>query len=175
MINFAANQFLKLQTNNFLQIPNSILIIMEHKFYSLKDFEASSEGNILQRAEDFQKYIHQMEQFPHKCYWVESDTGVGASMEIENDPEKVCAFISNDYLGMSQRPETIERELLQCGNMEQGHVLPPLSVGIWTSISSWNSPSLNLSVKKMPFCSLRGLAPIRDYCGRCLEKRHCVY
>lgn len=35
-------------------------------------------------------------------------TGVGAKMQIEGYDGEVSAYISNDYLGMSQRPETKE-------------------------------------------------------------------
>ena len=33
-------------------------------------------------------------------------TGIGSTMAIEGFNEPVIAFISNDYLGMSQREET---------------------------------------------------------------------
>ncbi len=35
-------------------------------------------------------------------------TGVGAKRQIEGYNGEVSAYISNDYLGMSQRPETKE-------------------------------------------------------------------
>ena len=35
-----------------------------------------------------------------------ANSGVGASMYIENGDTPISAFISNDYLGMSQREET---------------------------------------------------------------------
>ena len=35
-------------------------------------------------------------------------TGVGAKMQIEGYDGEVSAYISNDYLGTSQRPETKE-------------------------------------------------------------------
>ena len=41
-------------------------------------------------------------------YWVMARTGVGAKMQIEGYDGEVSAYISNDYLGMSQRPETKE-------------------------------------------------------------------
>ena len=41
-------------------------------------------------------------------YWVMARTGVGAKMQIEGYDGEVSAYISNDYLGTSQRPETKE-------------------------------------------------------------------
>ena len=35
-------------------------------------------------------------------------SGVGAKMKLAGRDEIISAYISNDYLGMSQRPETIE-------------------------------------------------------------------
>ena len=49
-----------------------------------------------------------MEQFGSKSYWVMARMGVGAKMQIEGYDCEVSAYISNDYLGMSQRPETKE-------------------------------------------------------------------
>lgn len=47
-----------------------------------------------------------MKTFGCKGYWVMSKTSVGAKMEIEGYDGVVSAYISNDYLGMSQREET---------------------------------------------------------------------
>ena len=80
---------------------------MEKKMYTLKDFELSLELNAIERAEAFQKYIDQLDSFGCKSYWIQSDSGIGAAMHIEPD-NNVAAFVSNDYLGMSQNPETIE-------------------------------------------------------------------
>lgn len=77
------------------------------KMYSLKDFEISAEVNAIERAEGFQKYIDQLSSLGCKSYWIQSFSSVGAKMNIEPNTH-VTAFISNDYLGMSQRPETIE-------------------------------------------------------------------
>ncbi len=76
-------------------------------FYSLKDFELSLEMDAKSRAREFQKYIAQMNKFGCKSYWVISNSGVGARMNIENFAGITSAYISNDYLGMSQREETI--------------------------------------------------------------------
>ena len=52
---------------------NSIYnMIMDKNFLSLKDFELSECEDALTRAELFQNYIHQMEQFDSKSYWVMS-------------------------------------------------------------------------------------------------------
>lgn len=75
--------------------------------YSLKDFELSLGVNAIERAEDFQKYIDQQSSTGCKNYWIQSLSAIGARMNIESN-NHVVAFISNDYLGMSQRPETIE-------------------------------------------------------------------
>lgn len=79
---------------------------MENVYYSLKDFELSLKKNAIERADDFQQYINQLNEFGCKSYWITSQTGVGSTMTIEDFDRPVTAFISNDYLGMSQREET---------------------------------------------------------------------
>lgn len=79
---------------------------MENIYYSLKDFELSLKKNAIKRADDFQQYINQLNEFGCKSYWITSQTGVGSTMTIEDFDRPVTAFISNDYLGMSQREET---------------------------------------------------------------------
>lgn len=79
---------------------------MSNKYYSLKDFELSLQKNAIERANDFQLYINQLESIGCKSYWITANTGIGANMTIEGCKEPVTAFISNDYLGMSQREET---------------------------------------------------------------------
>ena len=81
---------------------------MEKRFITLKDFEITPNENVTERSQKFQSYIDQMEQFGCKSYWVMAKTGVGAKMQIEGYDGEVSAYISNDYLGMSQRPETKE-------------------------------------------------------------------
>lgn len=81
---------------------------MEKKIYSLKDFELSYEKNAIERAEDFQMYINQLNDFGCKSYWIASHTGIGATMNIEGYNKPIISFIANDYLGMSQREETIQ-------------------------------------------------------------------
>lgn len=79
---------------------------MKKNYYSLKDFELPHSGNAIERAEDFQQYIEQLNAFGCKSYWITSSTGIGPTMNIEGFDGSVIAFISNDYLGMSQREET---------------------------------------------------------------------
>ena len=79
---------------------------MNKTIITLKDFELSPKENIIERSQNFQAYIDQMKTFGCKGYWVMSKTGVGAKMEIEGYDSVVSAYISNDYLGMSQREET---------------------------------------------------------------------
>lgn len=76
-------------------------------YYSLKDFELSLNLSATERAEEFQKYINQMEQYGYEGYWTKSYSGIGAKMKLSQDRE-VISFVSNDYLGMSQRTETIQ-------------------------------------------------------------------
>lgn len=83
-------------------------MIKENKFLSLKDFEFSMEGDAMTRADAFQDYIRQMRQFKTKAYWEMATSGVGARMKLNGCDKTVSAYISNDYLGMSQRAETIE-------------------------------------------------------------------
>lgn len=80
---------------------------MEKKMYTLKDFELSLDLNAIERAEKFQEYIDQLDSFGCKSYWIKATSGIGASMHIEPNND-VVAFVSNDYLGMSQNLETIE-------------------------------------------------------------------
>ena len=84
------------------------IVYMNKNIISLKDFEITPNENVIERSQNFQSYIDQMEQFGCKSYWVMAKTGVGAKMQIEGYNGEVSAYISNDYLGMSQRPETKE-------------------------------------------------------------------
>lgn len=69
---------------------------------TLKDFTVSKFGEIVDRSENFQNYINQQDAFGCKSYWVMAHSGVGAVMKIEGISSAVDAYISNDYLGMSQ-------------------------------------------------------------------------
>lgn len=79
---------------------------MNDIFYTLKDFELSLDKDVTGRISDFQKYIDQLSRFECESYWVTTLSGIGASMLLEGFKEPVIGFISNDYLGMSQRDET---------------------------------------------------------------------
>lgn len=69
---------------------------------TLKYFTVSKFGEIVDRSENFQNYINQQDAFGCKSYWVMAHSGVGAVMKIEGISSAVDAYISNDYLGMSQ-------------------------------------------------------------------------
>lgn len=79
---------------------------MNDKLYSIKDFAVSNGINIIDQSRHFQKYVDQINSYGHKGYWVQAHSCVGASMLLENEDKAVSSFISNDYLGMSQREET---------------------------------------------------------------------
>lgn len=66
---------------------------MDKIFISLKDFEITSKENVIERSQNFQSYIDQMNQFGCKSYWVMARTGVGAKMQIEGYDGKVSAYI----------------------------------------------------------------------------------
>ena len=83
-----------------------IIYKKEKDYYSLKDFELTLTRNAFDRADYFQKYINQLNEFGCKSYWVQSFSSIGATMNIEGYNNPVIGFISNDYLGMSQREET---------------------------------------------------------------------
>ncbi|MBO5181373.1 MAG: aminotransferase class I/II-fold pyridoxal phosphate-dependent enzyme [Paraprevotella sp.] len=79
---------------------------MKNNLYSLRDFGFEMKGSVCQRAEEFQKFIDQQSAYDTKSYWIMAQSGVGASMKLHG--KKVDAYISNDYLGMSQCQETIQ-------------------------------------------------------------------
>lgn len=57
--------------------------MINNRIYSLKDFELSTKMEARVRAEEFKKYIAQMNEFGCKSYWVMANTGVGAMMHME--------------------------------------------------------------------------------------------
>ena len=79
---------------------------MKQKLYTMRDFSNSMGIDILTQCKGFQKFVDQANSFGHQGYWAMSHSGVGATMCLEEDGKCVSAFISNDYLGMSQRNET---------------------------------------------------------------------
>lgn len=93
----------------------SILInnyIMKKEKYSLKDFGLNLEVDVKERAEEFQKYIDQLDENKHRPYLSEATDGIGSKMCVKDMytslPKNVISFVANDYLGMSKRLETIE-------------------------------------------------------------------
>ena len=56
------------------------IVYINKKIISLKDFEITPNENIIERSQNFQSYIDQMEQFGSKSYWVMARMGVGAKM-----------------------------------------------------------------------------------------------
>ena len=81
---------------------------MRKELISLKDFEITSNENVIEHGQKFQSYIDQMAQFGCKSYWVMARTGVGAKMQIDGYGSEVSAYISNGYSGISQRTENQE-------------------------------------------------------------------
>lgn len=81
---------------------------MDKNSIFLKDVELSMCKDALTRAELFQNYIHQMQQFDSKSYRGMSQGCVGAKMSLAEANSLFDSYISNDYLGMSQSKETIE-------------------------------------------------------------------
>lgn len=79
-----------------------------NRLYTLKDFELSTNESLIDRSNRFQNYIEQLNEVGPKSYWTQSSSGVGARMDIEDISSPVISFVSNDYLGMSQRIETKE-------------------------------------------------------------------
>ena len=79
--------------------------------HTLKDFSLDIlTTNVLDRATQFKKWIAQWETDNPVC-WLESEIAVKPEMSLKNKhssaAQEVISFISNDYLGMSQHPETI--------------------------------------------------------------------
>lgn len=79
---------------------------MDCKRLTLKDFNISNAVNIVDTTEAFQAYIDQQKKYGAKSYWIESISNVGPQMVLEGIDETTSAFISNDYLGLSQHPAT---------------------------------------------------------------------
>lgn len=79
---------------------------MEDKPLTLRDFNISQSASIVEVAESFQTYIDQQARYGAKSYWIETTSNVGSVMALEGTDGAISAFISNDYLGLSQHPET---------------------------------------------------------------------
>lgn len=80
--------------------------------YSLKDFSVVRGKNIVERADMFQLYIDQLDQDLHRPYYTKSLTGIDGQMVVEDnythEKQDVVSFVSNDYLGLSKHPLTIQ-------------------------------------------------------------------
>lgn len=81
--------------------------------YSHKDFTIPSlDTDAIDRSFQFQKYIDQLKNHDHEIYWIEACSALTPIMKIKDNRsgnvKDVISFVSNDYLGMSQRKETIQ-------------------------------------------------------------------
>lgn len=77
------------------------------RYYSLKDFELTTDASISEKAEDFKLYLQQQYEFGCESYWLQSQSAISTQMQIKGIRDTLIGFVSNDYLGMSQRKETI--------------------------------------------------------------------
>lgn len=81
--------------------------------FSHKDFTIPSlDTDAIDRSFMFQKYIDQLKNHNHEIYWIEACSALTPLMKIRDnrsgETKEVLSFVSNDYLGMSQRKETIQ-------------------------------------------------------------------
>ncbi len=78
---------------------------------TVKDYLARSDIDAFQRAEIFQEFIQQMNNEKYNGYGIKSYNGTNARMCIadlySNQKIETISFVGNDYLGLSQHPETI--------------------------------------------------------------------
>jgi glycine C-acetyltransferase len=85
---------------------------MKEERYSIKDFSLSLDMDMFERAKMFQLWIDQNQDHNHNIYWTKSNTGIKSRMNVlsgnDNQNRDVISFVSNDYLGMSDRKETKE-------------------------------------------------------------------
>ncbi len=84
-----------------------------NKKYTLKDFTLQTlQTDAIDRAIQFKKWLNQVKENDHEVFWTKAYGAVKPVMTIEDPSTKlkreVLSFVSNDYLGMSQRPETIQ-------------------------------------------------------------------
>ena len=76
--------------------------------YTIKDFGLSMPADLKERARQFTLFTDQLASYGGKSYWIESQSGVGSDMLINELGGHTIGFISNDYLGMSHNPLTIK-------------------------------------------------------------------
>lgn len=85
---------------------------MSSRRYTLKDFDLSLNVNVVERTKLFQKFVDQLDEGNNRAYWIEALDGIKSEMKIKDfysgEQKEVISFITNDYLGMSQREEIIE-------------------------------------------------------------------
>ncbi len=83
------------------------------KNYTLKDFTLQTlRTDAVDRTIQFKKWTQQTKQNDHQLFWTKAYSPIKPVMTIQ-DPttgskREVISFVSNDYLGMSQHPETIQ-------------------------------------------------------------------
>lgn len=101
--------------------------------YTLKDFAQSQGLNIAQRIDQFQLYTRQLKEQKHNAFHTLSYSSIDANMIVEDpvtlEKRQVVSFISNDYLGMSQRPETKEAGLKAVEEYGTGACAAPIIGG----------------------------------------------
>lgn len=101
--------------------------------YTLRDFAQSPGLDIAQRVDRFQLYTDQLIEHKHNSFYTLAFSGVNNRMVVE-DPvtlqkREVVSFISNDYLGMSQRPETKEAGIKAVEKYGSGACAAPIIGG----------------------------------------------
>lgn len=76
---------------------------------TLKHFDLSLEISAVERAEQFQAYIDQLDKENCRGYWIESVSAINPAMRVKDiyteEERDVISFITNDYLGLSQNNE----------------------------------------------------------------------
>lgn len=83
---------------------------LRKEVFTVNDFTLQAvKTDALDRASQFQKWIEQSENNKHQIYWNSATSGISPVMNLINpetkEEKEVISFISNDYLGMSQREE----------------------------------------------------------------------
>jgi glycine C-acetyltransferase len=110
--------------------------------YTLRDFNIDTLPiNASDRAEQFQQWLAQSE-IENPVYWLESTSAVQPEMNIidthSGKPHSFISFISNDYLGMSQHPETKRAGHEALETYGTGACASPMIGGYLNIHSNWN-------------------------------------